>query len=165
MTTTTETPIAPELIASRNQSLASELERDYASLGERLERRGVDIERVTERVGRLALALPTWGVGTGGTRFARFPAPGEPRDPYEKIEDCGVVHQLGRVTPTCSPHFPWDRVDDYAALRDHVSFYPGRIACTVAGERVRPQAGGFYGGWITDDVVGPFKGDPGTEGW
>ena len=55
--------------------------------------------------------------------------------------------------------------DDYAALRDHVSFYPGRIACTVAGERVRPQAGGFYGGWITDDVVGPFKGDPGTEGW
>jgi uncharacterized protein (DUF427 family) len=46
-----------------------------------------------------------------------------------------------------------------------VGFYPGRIDCTVDGERVRPQPGGFYGGWITDDVVGPCKGDPGTEAW
>ncbi|MGH1506268.1 MAG: DUF427 domain-containing protein [Acidimicrobiales bacterium] len=53
----------------------------------------------------------------------------------------------------------------YAALADRVSFYPGRVACTVDGERVRPQAGGFYGGWVTDEVVGPFKGDPGTSGW
>jgi len=37
--------------------------------------------------------------------------------------------------------------------------------CLVDGERVRPQPGGFYGGWVTDDVVGPFKGEPGTEGW
>lgn len=55
--------------------------------------------------------------------------------------------------------------EEYAALAAHLSFYPGRIACTVDDERVRPQAGGFYGGWITDDVAGPFKGDPGTGGW
>jgi uncharacterized protein (DUF427 family) len=53
----------------------------------------------------------------------------------------------------------------YAALRSHLSCYPGRLSCTVDGEQVRPQAGGFYGGWITDDVVGPFKGEPGTLGW
>lgn len=54
----------------------------------------------------------------------------------------------------------------YAALADHVAFYAGRIdEVTVDGEVVRPQPGGFYGGWITDDVVGPFKGDPGTRGW
>lgn len=54
----------------------------------------------------------------------------------------------------------------FAALRDHVAFYPGLMeACFVDGERVRPQPGGFYGGWITDDVAGPFKGGPGTEGW
>lgn len=54
---------------------------------------------------------------------------------------------------------------EFAAYRGWVAFYPGRIACSVDGERVRPQAGGFYGGWITDDVVGPFKGEPGTSGW
>ncbi len=44
-------------------------------------------------------------------------------------------------------------------------FYPGRVACFLGGERVRPQPGGYYGGWITADVVGPFKGDPGTADW
>lgn len=54
---------------------------------------------------------------------------------------------------------------DAEILRGHLSFYPGRIVCTVDGERVRPQPGGFYGGWITSDVVGPFKGESGTGGW
>jgi len=54
----------------------------------------------------------------------------------------------------------------YAALRDHVAFYPGRMdACWLDDERVRAQPGDFYGGWITDDVVGPFKGGPGSRGW
>jgi len=53
-----------------------------------------------------------------------------------------------------------------AVLRDCVSFYAGRVeACYVAGERVRPQQGDFYGGWITAWVRGPFKGGPGTRGW
>jgi uncharacterized protein (DUF427 family) len=52
----------------------------------------------------------------------------------------------------------------YEALRDYVAFYPGRMdACYLNEEQVRPQGGGFYGGWITSDVVGPFKGDPGTN--
>ena len=50
-------------------------------------------------------------------------------------------------------------------IKGHFSFYPGRIECLVDGERVRPQPGHFYGGWITDDVVGPFKGEPGTGHW
>jgi uncharacterized protein (DUF427 family) len=54
----------------------------------------------------------------------------------------------------------------YEELRGRIAFYAGRVdAATVDGERVRPQPGGFYGGWVTDDVVGPFKGEPGTEGW
>jgi uncharacterized protein (DUF427 family) len=47
----------------------------------------------------------------------------------------------------------------------YFSFYPGRVACYVSGERVKPQAGGFYGGWITSEITGPFKGDPGTGNW
>jgi uncharacterized protein (DUF427 family) len=59
-----------------------------------------------------------------------------------------------------------DPVAAYAALRDHVAFYPGRMdACWLGDERVRAQAGDFYGGWITADIDGPFKGAAGTAGW
>ena len=51
------------------------------------------------------------------------------------------------------------------ALADCVAFYAGPLDCTVDGLPVRPQGGGFYGGWITPELVGPFKGDPGTTGW
>jgi uncharacterized protein (DUF427 family) len=57
---------------------------------------------------------------------------------------------------------PFADADD---IRGHISFYPGRIECFVDAERVRPQPGGFYGGWITREVVGPFKGEPGTGAW
>lgn len=54
----------------------------------------------------------------------------------------------------------------YAELKGYVGFYPGPMdACYVDGEKVNPQAGSFYAGWITHDIVGPFKGDPGTRGW
>jgi uncharacterized protein (DUF427 family) len=54
----------------------------------------------------------------------------------------------------------------FASIRSHVAFYAGLMdACFVDGERVRPQPGDFYGGWITGDVVGPFKGEPGSWGW
>lgn len=54
----------------------------------------------------------------------------------------------------------------FAALKDHVAFYPAPMdACLVDGEAARPQPGNFYGGWITGDIAGPFKGEPGTSGW
>ena len=54
----------------------------------------------------------------------------------------------------------------FAVLRDHVALYPGHVdACFVDGAEVRPQPGGFYGGWVTPRVTGPFKGTPGTMGW
>ena len=54
---------------------------------------------------------------------------------------------------------------DADRLAGYFSFYPARADCWVDGEAVRAQAGGFYGGWITDEIVGPFKGEPGTGGW
>jgi len=54
----------------------------------------------------------------------------------------------------------------FAPIRDHLAVYPGRVdACFVDGERVTPQPGGFYGGWVTANLTGPFKGGPGTQGW
>ncbi len=53
----------------------------------------------------------------------------------------------------------------YEMLVDHLAFYPGRVECYVDGERVQPQPGRFYGGWITAELAGPFKGEPGSEHW
>ena len=109
--------ISADFIAEQNRRREKHLADDYAALGGQLERRRIDIEKMTKRAMDYAVAVPTWGVGTGGTRFARFPGPGEPRNIFDKIEDCGVIHQLTRTTPTVSPHIPWDKVSDYSALR------------------------------------------------
>ncbi len=58
-----------------------------------------------------------------------------------------------------------DPKQEYEQLRDLIAFYPGRAECYLDEERVRPQAGDFYGGWITDEIVGASKGEAGTEGW
>jgi L-rhamnose isomerase / sugar isomerase len=109
--------ISADLIAEANRKDEKALVEDYAALGRQLERRSIDIEEMTRRAMDYAVAVPTWGVGTGGTRFARFPGPGEPRNIFDKLDDCGVIHQLTRTTPTVSAHIPWDKVDDYSALR------------------------------------------------
>jgi uncharacterized protein (DUF427 family) len=58
-----------------------------------------------------------------------------------------------------------DPAPAFEQIRDFLSFYPATLACFVAGERVGAQPGQFYGGWITKEIVGPFKGEPGTEYW
>ncbi len=104
-------------IASENAKAERSLGADFESLGEQLDRRGIDIEKVVEKVSRYGVAIPSWGVGTGGTRFARFPGPGEPRDIFDKLEDCAVIHRLTGATPTVSLHIPWDKADP-KALRE-----------------------------------------------
>ena len=113
--------IPAELIAEQNAKLGAALEDEYASLGRQLSRRGIGIEAITTKVAAFAVAVPTWGVGTGGTRFARFPGLGEPRGIYDKLEDCATIQQLTRATPTCSTHFPWDKVSDYQELRERAA--------------------------------------------
>jgi uncharacterized protein (DUF427 family) len=99
-------------------------------------------------------------------------APGAliPADGTSYCEFKGVAHYLdvvggARREERAAWTYP-SPSDGYDALHGTVAVYPGRMdACTVDGERVRPQEGGFYGGWVTDDVIGPFKGAPGTLGW
>jgi L-rhamnose isomerase/sugar isomerase len=105
------------LIAVENAAREAALRRDYAALGEQLDRRGIDIDRVKAKVATFAVAVPSWGVGTGGTRFARFPGTGEPRGIFDKLDDCAVIQDLTRATPRVSLHIPWDKADP-AALRD-----------------------------------------------
>ena len=114
-------PLPDAQIAETNAALLPALQEDYEALRRTLARRGMEIDAVKDRVKAFTVATPTWGAGRGGTRFAKFPIPGEPTDIHEKLADCAVVQQLGRATPRVSPHFPWDRVSDYAALREEAA--------------------------------------------
>ncbi|WP_029076394.1 L-rhamnose catabolism isomerase [Kaistia adipata] len=114
----TDLPISSDLLAEKNKAEDAALANDYSSLGEQLDRRGIDIDAITRKVAAFTVAVPSWGVGTGGTRFARFPGPGEPRGIFEKLDDCAVINQLTRATPNVSLHNPWDQADP-KALKAH----------------------------------------------
>jgi L-rhamnose isomerase / sugar isomerase len=101
--------IDASIIALDNDKRAKALQADYRALGEHLARRGINIDTVKAKVAAYGVAIPSWGVGTGGTRFARFPGEGEPRHIFDKLEDCGVIQQLTRATPAVSLHIPWDK--------------------------------------------------------
>lgn len=109
--------IHTRLIEESNAQLKADLESDYRRLGDILARTGIDIEAITSAVAAFEVAIPSWGVGTGGTRFARFPQPGEPRSVFEKLEDCSVIQKLTAATPRVSLHFPWDLTSDVAGLK------------------------------------------------
>ncbi|WP_022677028.1 L-rhamnose catabolism isomerase [Novosphingobium sp. B-7] len=117
----TQLPLSADLIAEANARHADALDEDYDALGRKLARTGIDIEAVLGRVASFSVAVPSWGAGRGGTRFAKFPISGEPTNIHEKLEDCAVINQLSRVTPRVSPHFPWDKVSDFAALREEAA--------------------------------------------
>jgi L-rhamnose isomerase/sugar isomerase len=101
-----------------NDRRRATLDSDYSALGEKLARDGIDIERIKAKAAAFAVAVPSWGVGTGGTRFARFPSAGEPRHIFDKLDDCAIIHQLTGATPRVSLHIPWDKVSDLAELKD-----------------------------------------------
>ncbi|SDY63913.1 L-rhamnose catabolism isomerase [Citreimonas salinaria] len=98
-------------ITAANEAAEAALRADYDALGEHLSRRGIDIAAVKDKVAAYGIAIPSWGVGTGGTRFARFPGTGEPATIFDKLDDCGVIHQLTGATPRVSLHIPWDDAD------------------------------------------------------
>jgi L-rhamnose isomerase/sugar isomerase len=106
-----ETIIDASVVEADNVRREADLKRDYETLGERLDRRGIAIDAIKQKVATFTVGVPSWGVGTGGTRFARFPGPGEPRDIFDKIEDCAVINQLTQATPKVSLHIPWDKAD------------------------------------------------------
>jgi L-rhamnose isomerase / sugar isomerase len=101
--------IDKHIIDAENEKRINGLQADFDALGEHLDRRGISIDAIRAKVAAYGVAVPSWGVGTGGTRFARFPGEGEPRHIFDKLDDCGVIQQLTRATPAVSLHIPWDK--------------------------------------------------------
>jgi L-rhamnose isomerase/sugar isomerase len=94
-------------------------EEDLGRTRDLLARWGVDAEEVIAEVARFSVAAPSWAVGTGGTRFGRFPGGGEPRTTEEKVDDVAALHALTGANRTVSLHVPWDDPGDPEGLRAH----------------------------------------------
>lgn len=93
----------------------------FEPLVDHLTRRGVDVAVVEKILREQRIETPSWGYGNSGTRFKVFPLPGVPRDPFEKFEDAAQVHKVTGTCPAVAIHIPWDRVDNYAPLRDYAA--------------------------------------------
>src|SRR3989454_3869 len=104
------------IVAAQNEKSKESVAEDFDHLAKKLRRRDVDIEDLVTKAQALSVAIPSWGVGTRGARFARFTGEGEPRDIFEKLEDCGTIFKLVRSTPAVSLHIPWDKPDNAAHL-------------------------------------------------
>lgn len=101
--------------------MESTAQRAYETLVASLQDNGIDIGEIEDRLRAQRIETPSWGYGNSGTRFKVFSQPGVPRDPFEKISDAAEVHRLTGVCPSVAIHIPWDKVDDYAQLKEHAA--------------------------------------------
>ena len=97
------------------------MDTQYEQLATRLRDSGCDLDGIEAALRRLVIETPSWGYGDSGTRFGVFPQPGKPRDVYEKIDDAAEVHRLTGAAPAVAMHFPWDSVEDYGTILQHLS--------------------------------------------
>lgn len=111
--------LTPDQIAHQNQPLESDLAADVEHLATTLDRSGRSAEAIIDALAAFSVAAPSWAVGTGGTRFGRFPIGGEPRTTEEKIDDVAMLNSLTASNHSISLHVPWDLPDDPLALREH----------------------------------------------
>lgn len=109
--------ITGELVAEIEAPTAAAHEAELDHLRGALDRRGVDVEAVIAEVARFSVGAPSWAVGTGGTRFGRFPGGGEPRTTEEKVDDVAALQAVTGANRTISLHVPWDDPADPEGLR------------------------------------------------
>ncbi|MHA4806646.1 sugar isomerase [Flavitalea flava] len=100
-------------IEEHNQSLLKEHQRKFDFLAADIP----DLEKVIQRLIDFQVGIPSWALGTGGTRFGRFSGGGEPRKLEEKIEDIGLLHKLNRSSGAISLHIPWDIPGNAASVK------------------------------------------------
>jgi L-rhamnose isomerase/sugar isomerase len=109
--------ITTDQIRDLERDVTTRHERDLGALDAQLTDRGVDVDAVIAEVRRFSVAAPSWALGTGGTRFGRFPRGGEPRTTEEKLDDVAALDALTGANDTVSLHVPWDDPEHPAALR------------------------------------------------
>ncbi len=100
-----------------NKKKISEHQRNWSFLKESLTNKGVDVEDLIQKISDFQIAIPSWALGTGGTRFGRFPLGGEPSTLEDKVKDVGILHALNKSSGAISLHIPWDVPQDFDSIR------------------------------------------------
>ena len=113
--------INKEQIANSNESVIDLHKENFDFLVDRLTKRGHHVEDIVSKLTEFQIAIPSWALGAGGTRFGRFSFYGEPLNLEQKIEDIGLIHSLTQTAGTVSLHIPWDVPEDYAAIKELAS--------------------------------------------
>ncbi len=115
--------LTPDHLATHNEPFETPHAAEWEHLQEQLVRRGLSPGDLVEKVRAFQVAIPSWALGAGGTRFGRFSIGGEPGSLEEKIADVGLLHALTGAAGAISLHIPWDIPDDAAAIRELAAGY------------------------------------------
>jgi len=107
-----------EQIANANKSGLSSHQENFDFLANKLTKNGYNVEAILSKLADFQVAIPSWALGAGGTRFGRFSYFGEPSTLEQKIEDVGLIHSLTQTAGAVSLHIPWDVPQDYAAIKE-----------------------------------------------
>lgn len=113
--------IDANFIQSQNDKTLPDHRESFGHLSRTLERKNLDSSTLIRKIQDFQIAIPSWALGTGGTRFGRFPGGGEPRSLEEKMDDVGLLHALNRASGAISLHIPWDIPSDVAAIKAHAA--------------------------------------------
>lgn len=108
--------ITTDHIQSTNKPREITHAREFNFLAENLEKKGLNVEALIQKLQAFQIAIPSWALGTGSTRFWRFSGGGEPSTLVQKIQDVGILHALNRSSDSVSLHIPWDIPQDYDAI-------------------------------------------------
>ena len=101
-----------------NATLTGDLKSQVEFLGSQLDKNGIDTKAIIQKLADFQVAIPSWALGAGGTRFGRFSYGGEPSSLEQKIEDIGLIHKLTQTAGAISLHIPWDIPNDYNAIKE-----------------------------------------------
>ncbi|APY11655.1 sugar isomerase [Seonamhaeicola sp. S2-3] len=110
--------IIKDQISDLNQKSLKNHEESFDFLASKLSKQGYDVESIVSKLAKFQVAIPSWALGAGGTRFGRFSFYGEPASLEQKIEDIGVIHSLTQTAGAVSLHIPWDIPSDYNAIKE-----------------------------------------------
>ena len=113
--------IKKEQILDSNKSAIDSHKENFNFLADRLTNKGYDVEAIVSKLTGFQVAIPSWALGAGGTRFGRFSFYGEPSNLEQKIEDIGLIHSLTQTAGAISLHIPWDVPEDYTAIKELAS--------------------------------------------
>lgn len=115
--------ITSSQIEQHNKASGSHHPAELEFLAQKLAKKGLQIDSIIQKIQDFQLAIPSWALGTGGTRFARFPMGGEPANLEEKIADIGIIHALTQSAGAISLHIPWDIPEDAQKIRELADTY------------------------------------------